>query len=336
MNRIKCGKTVLNGHFLPQLRLLLRSRNETVRHEGVLILGHVVTNCSEMNPALGGLRKLRKAGDLEVDFFENSRHMQTYRRSRALLRCVTLDSGRIESQVSHRMIVFSFVRLAGILRSDRTAISGDAITQFLLPLTTCYLFDAAYDQQNHLLDASYECLQAMSKCLSWYSYEKLLRFFLANMTKQVDFQKQAVKAVVAVLNGFHFDLRNSQFKGINKFKLESVTSDLVAANLPEKAMDANTLHDELPDADPESEEKAEEKPEIKIESSTRIHAIIAQQLLPQLNKILTARSKRDVQHKSVKDHYPENDEILRVPIALALVSLLQNLPAGALERHLPG
>jgi hypothetical protein len=41
-----------------------------------------------------------------------------------------------------------------------------------------------------------------------------------------------------------------------------------------------------------------------VEGATRIHSIIAQQLLPRLNKILTARSKRDAQHNSVKDNFP--------------------------------
>lgn len=34
--------------------------------------------------------------------------------------------------------------------------------------------------------------------------------------------------------------------------------------------------------------------------------------------------------------YAEDDEILRVPIAMAMVRLLQKLPSGALESRLPG
>ena len=221
-------------------------------------------------------------------------------------------------------------RLTRILKSDRTAINEEAITQFLLSLMTCYLFDKTYDSQNHLVDASFECLQAMSGCLSWYNYDKLLRYFLSQMTRQIEFQKQSVKALVAVLNGFHFDLKNSQFKGNNKPQIETVTENVVLVEVT-KEPDAADVVDELPDL-----EVKEEKTDQSVEAATRIHSIIAQQLLPQLNKILTARSKRDAQHKSVKDHFPEDDEILRVPIALALVHLLKNLPSGALERNLPG
>ena len=85
-DRWKFGKQMLNEHFIPHLLLLIRSPKETVRHEGVTILSKAVSKCGSLNASLNSLRKLRKEGDVEVDFFENSRHLQTHRRSRALLR----------------------------------------------------------------------------------------------------------------------------------------------------------------------------------------------------------------------------------------------------------
>ncbi len=235
--------------------------------------------------------------------------------------------------------------MAGILKSDRSWLGGETITQFLLPLTTCYLFDEAYDKHNHLVDAAFDSLQAMARCLSWYNYDKLLRYFLNHMTRQVEFQKQAVKAVVAVLNGFHFDLRNSQFRNISKFHAgatTTITTTLVSTveedepSIVEDTPSADLTAAEFPELADGDQEKVEDKSNLSVEASTRIHAVIVQQLMPQLNKILSARSKRDAQHKFVKDYFPEDDEILRVPIALALVHLLKNLPSGALEHHLPG
>lgn len=84
--RLKYGKRMLNDHFIPQLRLLIQSSNETIRHEAISILSQAVANCGDLNVSLKSLRKLRKVGDVETDFFENSRHLQTHRRSRALLR----------------------------------------------------------------------------------------------------------------------------------------------------------------------------------------------------------------------------------------------------------
>lgn len=43
----------------------------------------------------------------------------------------------------------------------------------------------------------------------------------------------------------------------------------------------------------------------------------------------------DDEHKAVKNTYPEDTEILRIPLAVAMVKLLQVLPGGTLQRHLP-
>lgn len=45
--------------------------------------------------------------------------------------------------------------------------------------------------------------------------------------------------------------------------------------------------------------------------------------------------KSDGEHKLAKKKYAEDDEVLRVPIALAMVKLLQNLPQGSLHQNLP-
>jgi len=230
------------------------------------------------------------------------------------------------------------------LKQEKRTISNETVTRFLLPLATCYLFTEAYATQNHLIDAALECLQAIARSLSWPSYEKLLRFYLSNMTRQMQYQKQAVKAVVAILNGFHFDLKNSQFKSYYVKKAKELQSKSESENISASVViDASLDGDEVPTLpDLDVEEEAQENEEksanfIKEDMATKIHSVIVQSLLPDLNSILTARSKRELQHKSTKqDHYPEDDEILRVPIALALVNLLKNLPSGALERNLPG
>lgn len=179
------------------------------------------------------------------------------------------------------------------------------------------------------------------------------------MTRQLEYQKQAVKAVVAVLNAFHFDLTNSKFKSYYAAKAEERKEAQALALLaiaketvpppegpePEKISEVPKEEDVSVQADaiPELPEMTQEEEAEETVSSmdqhlaTKIHSVIAQQLLPELNTILTARSNREKQHKSVKkDHHVEDEEILRVPIALALVNLLKNLPPGTLERNLPG
>lgn len=86
--RVDYGKNMLNNQFIPQLRQLIRSTKESIRHEGLSIMGKAVQHCGDLNSVLLSLRRLRKPDEPEVDFFENSRHLQTHRRSRALLRYV--------------------------------------------------------------------------------------------------------------------------------------------------------------------------------------------------------------------------------------------------------
>ncbi len=218
--------------------------------------------------------------------------------------------------------------------------NAETITHFLLPLATCYLFNEEYAKHNHLVDAALECLQAIACCLSWSNYEKLLRFYLANMTKQYEYQKQAVKAVVVILNAFHFDLKNSTYKSFYRFKAENepITIESIVKAPADDSAEAEKeaeVESVLPEMEPEQEEG--DKSTTDAETATKIHSTISQQLLPALHSILTSRSKRELQHKSnQQDRLPEENEILRVPIALALVNLLKNLPAGALDRSLPG
>lgn len=104
--RWKFGKVLLNDHFLPQLRILIRSSNETVRHEAVSILGQTVLHCGALNAAISSMKRLRKPGDSETDFFENSRHLQTHRRSRALLRFVHFTNLEFSSFATHFIFYF--------------------------------------------------------------------------------------------------------------------------------------------------------------------------------------------------------------------------------------
>lgn len=46
--------------------------------------------------------------------------------------------------------------------------------------------------------------------------------------------------------------------------------------------------------------------------------------------------KRDEEHKAVKSKDLKDDEVARVPIAFAMVKLMQSLPQHVMEAHLPG
>ena len=73
-------------------------------------------------------------------------------------------------------------------------------------------------------------------------------------------------------------------------------------------------------------------------TATKVHLIVTKTILPLLFKQLTRKTKSDEEHKVNKKvtAQDENEQILRVPIALAILKLLINLPKRSLETHLPG
>lgn len=67
-----------------------------------------------------------------------------------------------------------------------------------------------------------------------------------------------------------------------------------------------------------------------------IHQTVSQSVLPRLHKCLTAKVQRDEEHKAVKSKDVKDDEVARIPIAFAMVKLMQTLPPHIMEANLPG
>lgn len=192
----------------------------------------------------------------------------------------------------------------------------------------------------------------------------------------MEFQKQLVRIIVAILNAFHFDLSNSDLKEIkssNKVKEISVNAikeepkekgddnevsttvvnndddekenkdkiDETLEDLLDKDDVTDELHDEIPLDPIEVVQELILERQIKLSKSmaTRVVYTIRTILLPQLHRIITARTQSDAMHKvNRKFTGPDRDEedILRVPIALAAVKLLQRLPEEVLEQNISG
>lgn len=192
----------------------------------------------------------------------------------------------------------------------------------------------------------------------------------------MEFQKQLVRIIVAILNAFHFDLSNADLKEIkssNKVKEISVNAikeepkekgddnevsttvvnndddekenkdkvDETLEDLLDKDDVTDELHDEIP-LDPievVQELILERQTKLSKSMATRVVYTIRTILLPQLHRIITARTQSDAMHKvNRKFTGPDRDEedILRVPIALAAVKLLQRLPEEVLEQNISG
>ncbi|XP_075529751.1 small subunit processome component 20 homolog [Dermacentor variabilis] len=316
----KCVTEALMG----EIRQGLRGKSEPSRVEFVRVLSQLLQYCSE-HPSLTGLSQLCCRQDVELDFWENLCHIQLHRRARALTRlAVSLRAGEL------------------------TSLTPPAISSVLLPLSSCYLFNSTYTKQTALVDAAIEAVSALCSRLPWRHYEANLSRYIQQLQRDTEHHKMAIRLVVAILNAFHFDLSKSkgirQKPGAAKPAQDAVQAgDATAQGEVEEVEEEaeqteNVDENEVPQMNGEVEETLVDNKDkaLNEDAATAIHTAIATRLLPRLHKVLNQKARADDEHKAVKIHLPEEHEILRIPIAVAMVKLLQALPDGMLQRHLPG
>ncbi|XP_026828311.1 small subunit processome component 20 homolog [Ooceraea biroi] len=336
---------LMDDTILTLTRKGIISRSETVRLQSLAFLGHMALECADVHPILRDLSLLTNRADPEVDFFENMQHLQLHRRARALLKFCTLA------------------------KTLQKPMNPKTLTQFILPLSSSYLCNEAFVHKNSLLDAAIETVGMVCRHLPWHHYEIILKHYLNKLRSSTEYQKQLVRIVIGILDSFHYDL--SKYKTAEEIpQIEAVsaqTGDDVAA-VDEKEPDATVGDENLEETEQEAEEKLEKAldddnveniEEIEkdnkankgsvpiIEKQTllsqygakRVVSSISNGLLPQLHRSIVSKTRQDSKHKINRKKITseiEEDDLLRVPIALALVKLLQKLPESLLNANLPG
>ena len=205
----------------------------------------------------------------------------------------------------------------------------------------------------------------MCRLLPWRPYEAILQFYLMRLRRNAMYQKQLIRVVVSILDAFHFDL--SRAKGEKPPPLEEKAPEEEAEEAEDEAkepedeaeetIDESRLEDDLSEDGKEDEDSNEmetstKKTVLAIERITnmspsaarRVMQSIAVGFLPQLHRVLTARTIMDGVHRMNKklvgkiydDKDAEEEEVRRIPVALAAVKLLQRLPENMLATYLPG
>ncbi|XP_074650347.1 small subunit processome component 20 homolog [Tubulanus polymorphus] len=290
----------LNNVLLPEIRSGLRIKKEAPRHEFIKILACAVRSFPK-HEVFAELSQLCDAEDIEKDYFENIQHIQMHRRSRAMKRVMYLLA---EKSISHKILL-----------------------AYLMPMASAYLQDRTYAATSHLIDAAIEMVAAICKRLPWKQYNQILRHFLAQLPKSLENQKMIVRVLVAILDSFHFDLSAAPELGLSGTNVA-----------PPKQLDGrDNVEDEDDVEDEEKNEDSHSAVETKCtpDEALRIHSAIIGSILPQLRGILTQKVKGDDIHKMAGSKYAEDAEILRVPIAIAMVKLLQQLPKSTFRTYLP-
>ncbi|KAG0304218.1 U3 snoRNP protein [Dissophora globulifera] len=165
----------------PGLRRGFKSPIELVRYEFVAVLAHAVKRCPDQ-PQFSDMTPLLVGGDEEASFFNNIYHIQLHRRIRALNR-------------------FSEECTKGTFRTA-------SLTQIFAPLIAHFIFEADKSIDHNLVTETVSTLGVIASKLPWAPYYALLKSYLKLIPRKADLEKILVRTVIAILDNFHFDIKN--------------------------------------------------------------------------------------------------------------------------------
>ncbi|XP_065178820.1 small subunit processome component 20 homolog [Sycon ciliatum] len=359
------SKNILAMVFLPALQQGVRSKSDAVRHEFVALLSEAVRSLSVVCPRLANLQCLHN-DDLDVDFFENVRHVQVFHRTNAFRWLAT--------------------------KLDEGAVPPTTIASFILPLASHYLTVSGSD--HNLVTQAVAVLAALAKQSPWARYKSLLQRYLRLLLKGSDQQKIHIRVVVSILESFHFDVKSidpalytetdpttaSTTSTAQAGKSEVVQgeermevvekSSMPGSGEPSTEQDKSVDDDEATtDTTDVAEDDKEDIDDMKAaevddddEDSSRIQAVgenmvdeavllqrkndlarrifssLRRDIIPELDNILArkAGSGAGGSHHLSNQESNNADLIVCMPIALAAVKLFQKLPEEIMHMRLPG
>ncbi|XP_047404035.1 small subunit processome component 20 homolog isoform X2 [Sciurus carolinensis] len=331
-------KEIIHRSLLEKLRKGLKSQTESIQQDYTTILSCLIqTFPSQLE--FKDLVQLTHYHDPEMDFFENMKHIQIHRRARALK------------------------KLAKQLMEGKVVMSSKSLQNYIMPYAMTPIFDEKMLKHENITIAATEVIGAICRHLSWSAYIYYLKHFIHVLqTGQIN-QKLGVSLLVIVLEAFHFDHKTLE-EQMGKIHNEENTVEMI--ELPEsEAMEVEHMNEEKkentskgslgnsealanPDPADSNGTDADEsnyitksvsflprnKEELERTIKT-IHATITGDILPRLHKCLASTTKREEEHKLIKSKIVNDEEVVRVPLAFAMVKLMQSLPQEVMEVNLP-
>ncbi|XP_051784418.1 small subunit processome component 20 homolog isoform X1 [Erpetoichthys calabaricus] len=319
----------------------LRSKTESIQQEYTTVLSCLV----QIFPAdseFKELVQLTNYSDPESDFFEHMKHIQIHRRARALR------------------------KFAKQLTEGDLFLSSKSLQNYIMPYSMTALFDGKMFKHENMMSASVEVIGAICKQLPWSKYIYYLKFFVHVLqTRQID-QKLAVSLLVAVLDAFHFDSKTLSkcLEAPKKESNEACVMDDTAEEEGEE-MELEESEEEVDmDIPEDSSKEINTEGEAKEVLSTNknntttnhsnntflgmprnkhelenliqhIQGTVSNTILPRLHKCLSAKGKQESEHKLAKSKEVDEEQLARIPIAFAMVKLMQSLPQEVMESNLP-
>ncbi|KAJ8791563.1 hypothetical protein J1605_020285 [Eschrichtius robustus] len=248
----------------------------------------------------------------------------------------------LKSQTEIHRRARALKKLAKQLMEGKIVLSSKSLQNYIMPYAMTPIFDEKMIKMQILI-------------LYHFTFDRktFFKFFVV----------QVYCLLVIVLEAFHFDHKTLEEQ---MRKLQSEENTIEEIELPEhEAMElehmdedekedgCKTLSDkneELENPDPDDCEGTAAKESECITKSIsflpwnkeelektikNIQGTITGDILPRLHKCLASTTKREEEHKLIKSKVVNDEEVVRVPLAFAMVKLMQSLPQEVMEANLP-
>uniref|UniRef100_A0A4W3JBA5 UTP20 small subunit processome component n=1 Tax=Callorhinchus milii TaxID=7868 RepID=A0A4W3JBA5_CALMI len=302
-------KEIINRSLLVTLRRCLKSKTESVRHEYTTLLSSLIATFPQ-KPEFQDLVQLTDK-DQEMDFFENMKHIQVHRRARALR------------------------KLAKQLDEDKITLSSKSLVNYIMPYATSTLFDEKMLTFENMTTSSVEIVGAICKHLTWSPYIYYLKYYIHVLhTGQINQKLSFLFAHCTKYIMIHTNLLSDEGE-VEAMDLEDSVIDIDeekedCAERIEKPHEDMTVVEDSQTNEANGSVSSQKKSQIE-----HIQETVTNSILPKLHKCLIAKVQREEQHKLVKSKIVNDEELIRIPLAFAMVKLMQALPKEVMEGNLP-
>lgn len=338
----------------------LRSKTESVQAEYTTVLSCLVKTFPSKKE-FRDLVQLADYNDPESDFFEHMKHIQIHRRGRALRKLAKqLTEGAVvisprslqnyimpyamtalmdEKMLKHENMISASVEVVGAVCRKLTW------SKYLYYLKHfVHILQTAQAEQKLAVSLLVTVLEAFH-----FDHETLSKEMEAAKAREVGAAEAEPEEELALAEDEDEESDNDDAMDTSKVQ-QDVTMETETAG-PEVSMETDAVDaqkDSTKSVDSQTKKATEEKrpapvatglPQSKEELESLISAIhqtVNESVLPRLHKCLTAKVQRDEEHKAVKSKEVKDEEVVRIPIAFAMVKLMQTLPPHIMEANLPG
>lgn len=351
-NRSQDLDYLIGNVLLNLVRRTFRDKNDNVRNEGIQLLGEISRECPDAHPVLDDLHKLTCKDDREIDFFDNITHLQSQRHGKALLRFGSVAK-TLEVAPNPRTLTQFILPLASMYIScEKYSAKHGLVTSAIETIgAVCHLLPwhqyetiLKYYIKNMRYNVEYQkqMVRIVMQILDAFHFDLSKANVLPKELPKVDVEKlsDVTKTKETITKDQTVEKAEPEKADDGDEEVIIQTDNTDAENFDEE-LDALNQAEPEDDADEVVETPTKktriciyDTPVVLSQSIARkIIYNIATSLVPTLNNSITALSTYESFHKLNKKKRRserEEEEILRVPIALAIVKLLQKMPTGML------